>query len=151
MLKAIRNWQAIRGAVFAALVVGIIASVSHVAPVIAQSGQQMGLVLGTNWLGWTKHFVGGGPTPQTCTNCTMSTGSSDLVGKFTTSSTTAGFTFSQAYTTAPACFVAPSGGTTPGSGTATQPTYHTTTTALHADVIANTTIYSYWCATVTGG
>jgi hypothetical protein len=150
-------------ALFAALVIG---GASYVAPVVAQSigvivraqvgvpngpsissasDTTSGLYFGTGYVGTTKHIAGGtGSAPSACTNCTAATGSDDVSGKFTTSSTTAGITFGTAWNTAPMCVLQP-------ISSATQPTFRVLTTGLHADVVANSTVYNYFCRGVSGG
>lgn len=65
----------------------------------------------------------------------------DVVGKFTTGSaaTTCTLTFSQAFIVAPACFLQT-------QGSATQPTYTTSTTAITVTVDIASTVYNYFCA-----
>lgn len=65
----------------------------------------------------------------------------DVVGKLTTGSaaTTCTITFSQAYIVAPACFLQT-------QGSATQPTYTTSTTAITVTVDIASTVYNYFCA-----
>lgn len=64
----------------------------------------------------------------------------DTVGKLTTGSaaTTCTVTFSAAYNVAPACVVS-------AQGTATQPTFTTSTTALTMSVDIASTVYNYIC------
>ncbi len=64
----------------------------------------------------------------------------DTVGKLTTGSaaTTCTMTFSAAYNVAPACIVS-------AQGTATQPTFTTSTTALTMSVDIASTVYNYIC------
>ena len=64
----------------------------------------------------------------------------DTVGKLTTGSaaTTCTMTFVNAYTVAPACVVS-------AQGTATQPTFTTSTTALTMSVDIASTVYNYIC------
>lgn len=64
----------------------------------------------------------------------------DAVGKLTTGSaaTTCTVTFTTAYNVAPACIVAP-------QGSATFPTYTTSTTALTFTVDIASTVYNYIC------
>lgn len=64
----------------------------------------------------------------------------DTVGKLTTGSaaTTCTMTFTAAYNVAPACVVS-------AQGTATQPTFTTSTTALTMSVDIASTVYNYIC------
>lgn len=64
----------------------------------------------------------------------------DTVGKLTTGSaaTTCTITFETAYAVAPACFLQT-------QGSATQPTYTTSTTAITATVDIASTVYNYFC------
>lgn len=79
------------------------------------------------------------PTLSTCGTSPSVIGN-DTVGKLTTGSaaTTCTVTFSAAYNVAPACVVS-------AQGTATQPTFTTSTTALTMSVDIASTVYNYIC------
>lgn len=79
------------------------------------------------------------PTLSTCGTAPSIIGN-DTVGKITTGSaaTTCTVTFSVAYNVAPACVVS-------AQGTATQPTFTTSTTALTMSVDIASTVYNYIC------
>lgn len=79
------------------------------------------------------------PALTTC-GTTPSIIGNDTVGKLTTGSaaTTCTVTFTAAYNVAPACVVS-------AQGTATQPTFTTSTTALTMSVDIASTVYNYIC------
>lgn len=79
------------------------------------------------------------PTLSTCGTAPSIIGN-DTVGKLTTGSaaTTCTVTFSAAFNVAPACVVS-------AQGTATQPTFTTSTTALTMSVDIASTVYNYIC------
>lgn len=80
------------------------------------------------------------PVLSTCGTSPSIVGN-DVVGKVTTGSaaTTCTITFSQAYIVAPACFLQT-------QGSATQPTYTTSITAITVTVDIASTVYNYFCA-----
>lgn len=91
---------------------------------------------------FSRHIVSNDPAPPVLSTCgtAPSVVGNDTVGKITTGSaaTTCTVTFSLAYAVAPACVVAP-------QGTATYPTFTTSTTAITFSVDIASTVYNYIC------
>lgn len=81
------------------------------------------------------------PVLSTCgTSPTIVAGSTDTAGKITTggTATTCTITFAATWGTAPSCVLTP-------EGSATQPTYTTSATAITASVDIASTVYNYVC------
>ena len=89
-----------------------------------------------------RHVLNNDPRPPVLSTCGGSPTivGNDMVGKITTGSaaTTCTVTFALAFAVAPACIVAP-------QGTATYPTFTTSTTAMTFSVDIASTVYSYIC------
>lgn len=131
--------------------IGSFADGAPLAPSVhGQSGSGLsGLYFGTNFTAIGPHIqtFGTAPVLSTCgTSPVADTGNNDAAGTFTTGSaaTTCTLTFAVAYGNAPSCIVQ-------GKGTATQPTYTVTTTAITMSVSIASTPYSYICISKQGG
>jgi len=112
-----------------------------------------GIYFGTGRTGIARHLEGGNtnannvPVISACgTGPTLAAGSTDFAGQYTTGTvtTTCTLTFGTAYAAAPTCMQS-------AQGSATQPTFTTSTTALTNSVDAVTTTYSYICIARQGG
>lgn len=114
-----------------------------------------GLYFGTGFTGFTKKIANGCvdtaciPVLSTCGSAPspiLATGSNDMSGTYTTggTATTCTITFGTAYTAAPTCIVG-------ANGTATQPTYTVSNTAITVSVDIATTVYQYHCIAKSGG
>lgn len=98
-------------------------------------------------VGLAGHVHGGNastanlPVLSSCgTSPALATGSNDFVGRLTTGSgaTTCTITFGTTYGAAPSCHLS-------AEGTATQPTYTTSATAITVSVDIASTVYNYLC------
>ena len=146
------------GAVFYAQSQGVVIvaqnGVSN-APSIRGSDASSGLYFGTGFAGVSKHLAAGCtdtaciPVLSTCGSAPapiLVAGSNDFTGTYTTggTATTCTLTFGTAYTGVPNCHIS-------SLGTATQPTYTLSATAMTVSVDIATTSYVYVCTAKSGG
>jgi hypothetical protein len=100
--------------------------------------------------GSASHILAIGGTAPTVTSCgstpSPSITGTDIAGKVTTGGTATActITFGSTYTNAPACWLQP-------EGTATQPTYSTSATAINVTTDIATTTYDYGCISIGNG